>query len=306
MNPDLRGMRVLVTGAAGFAGGHLTRALLDSGAEVTALRHRRDLPRELTGRMLPGDAGALREAVAECDAICHAAAFVPPALEDPSFASECFETNAAFTLKLAQAAAQNPKLKFIYYSLGQGYQVPAGRAATETDLLYPTRSCFYLGSKMLGELYVESLRREHALPWYSFRIASMYGTGMRSSSVVAIFMDRARTNQALEVHHSGMPACDFVHVSGVTSVVLNALVTDAEPGIYNVGSGRAVSLLELARTVVEVFGSSSKIEIQPARGNPPASFAPLDSRKAAAAFGYHPLPLRAGLEKEKQTAAVTA
>lgn len=308
MTAAVKNLRIFLTGATGFAGGQIARSLLQHGAQVTAWLHQHELPQELAAcTALPShDLAKVRDAILNCDAVCHAAAFVPPQLEDPQFARQCIEANALLTLELAQAAARNPKIRFVYFSLGQGYVV-RGRAAKESDPLYPSaRAPFYLGSKLLGEIYLENLRRQKNLQSSSLRIGSIYGSGMRHTSAPAVFMENARRNQTLRVHHGGTPACDFVHVSDVVHVALSALAGTGAPGIYNVGSGHASSLLELAQATVEVFGSSSKIEVEPAQGKPPESFAALDTSKAAAAFGYQPLDLRAGLEKEKRRMAVSA
>ena len=306
MKSRLPGMRVFVTGGAGFAGIHLVRALLHVEAKPVAWLHERDLPPDLRHcEVVSGDVSRISDVMLSCDAVCHAAAYVPPDLEDSHYASACFENNALLTLNIAECISRKPEIKLVYFSLGQGYVVSRGAAARESDPMYPTRAPFYLGSKLLGEIYVEHCRRQKSLPWYSLRIGSMYGSGMRASSVPAHFIERAIEGVPLRVLHGGIPECDFVHVSDVVSATLSALQS-GEPGIYNVGSGRATTLLQLAETIIDVFASQSEIQVVPASGAIPSSFAALDSSKPRSTWGYKPLDLRAGLMKEKNALAVSA
>jgi nucleoside-diphosphate-sugar epimerase len=300
--PDLRGKRVLVTGATGFLGQHLVPQLLAAGAEVTVWQHQNQIPlawaqcRTVKGEI---EGAALRSAILESAAMYHLAAFVPPNTEDPAHAARCLEANALLTLKLAEIARQNPRLRLVYFSMGQGYEVSGCRAARESDALYPAaRAAYYLSSKLLGEIFVERVRREQGLPWISLRIGCCYGTGMRPTSAIPAFIKAAHRGSTLRVEHGGLPGCDYVHVSDVVSAGLKAFNADGS-GIYNVGCGVASSLLDLAKAVVAVFNSNSKIDIIPAKGHPPASFAALDCSKAAATWGYQPLTLKQGLEKMK-------
>jgi nucleoside-diphosphate-sugar epimerase len=152
------GMRVFVTGGSGFAGCDLVRALHESGGQGAIWLHQREPPSDIAScnvvhaETLPADC----EALLKCDTVCHVAAFVR--LEDPTFARQCFEASALLTLQLALAAACNSKMKFVYFSLGQGYLVPPGCPAQETDsLLSRSMRTFLIRSKLLGEIIPRTL-----------------------------------------------------------------------------------------------------------------------------------------------------
>ena len=142
-------------------------------------------------------------------------------------------------------------------------------------------------------------------PVVSLRISSIYGPGMPDASVVASFAANAARGAPLEVRHGGEPAADLVEVSDVARCIDDALGSGA-PGVYNVGAGRSWSLLEIARSVADAFGSASAISVAPAAGAIPASFPALDIEKARRTWGYAPVSLREGLERLREAMQVAS
>jgi len=292
---------VLVTGAAGFLGRSLVAELASNGDEVVALVHENGLPENLKTRISHvvygdiRDSDILRTAIAQVDAICHLAAYLPPDYEDPSFAQACLQVNSLATLRLAQAALEKPGCRFVHLSSSNAYAYADG-AVTEEGLLYPAdRATYYLASKMVGELYVEHLRRVAGLQSVCFRISSAYGCGMSEKSVVARFMASARQGVPLQVWDGGIPTYDFVYVVNVVQLIA-AAVRGGEPGVYNAGSGTANSVLELARAVADTYPERKiAVEVKPPLASIPASFRALSIDKAARMWGYRPLSLHEGL-----------
>jgi nucleoside-diphosphate-sugar epimerase len=293
--------RVLVTGAAGFLGRHLVDGLLAEGWEVLALVHRRRLavrPDSTPVRLLEGDINdpsVIRAAVSGASAVCHLAAYIPPNHADPTYAEPCLRTNALSTLHLAQAVLDHPGCTFLYLSSSNAY-APGADNASEEDALYPAdRATYYLASKLLGELYVEHLRRTCRLRAVTLRVSTTYGWGMARGSVVSQFMERARQGLPLTVRDGGVPTYDFVYARDVVRVALAAL-RETRPGVYNVGSGTAHSLLDLAGAVANTFPEhGARIDVEPPVGPIPASFRAVSIQKAAATWGYKPASLREGL-----------
>jgi len=297
---------VLVTGATGFLGRYLVAELASRDYEVVVLVHKRGLPENLRkqiSEIVEGDlrdTDLLRQTVARVDAVCHLAAYLPTDFEDPSSAEACLQINSLATLNLAQAALARPGCRFVHLSSSNAYAFTEG-VATEESLLYPAdRATYYLASKMVGELYVEHLRRVARLQSICFRISSTYGWGMTEKSVVARFMASARQSDPLQVWDGGIPTYDFVYVTNVVQLVAAAL-KHGQPGVYNVGSGVAHSILELARAVADTYPEGKiSIEVKPPLGAIPAGFSALSINKAARMWGYRPLSLRAGLAELRQ------
>ena len=297
-------MKIVVTGAAGFIGQHLTAALLSKGHEVIAVLHKHTLPAHLKTdalRVVWGNANlsSIRDAIVQADAICHLAALVIRGQSDAWGAERSLWVNSLLTLRVAEFALEKPKTRMIFPSAGQVYcysEMPVSEDAP----IYPVeRSMYYLVSKLLGELYVEHLRRTRSLPAIILRIGCCYGPGMRES-VVSGFMNSAAAGLPLTVFDGGRPTHDFIYVSDVVNAIMAALET-GDPGIYNIGSGHASSILELAQAVVETFPDRDvPIEIDPPFEHIPASFPALAIDKAIATWNYRPLSLREGLAEYRR------
>jgi UDP-glucose 4-epimerase len=298
-------LRVLITGAAGFLGRHVLAELSAGGHEVIALTRKTPLPGTLAAqsvRVIAGDvrdAATWREAVSQVDCVCHFAAYIPPDNEDHSYAADCLHANSLATLELAQTALKAGTCRFIYASAGNAYAFADG-IADEGMPLYPAdRATYYLASKTLGEIYVEHLRRAAGLEAICLRISTPYGPGMAEKSAVAHFMKRAREGLPLQVLDGGTPTYDFVYAGDVARLVAAAL-TRGLPGLYNVGSGSARSLAELAHAVAETYPDRKiSVEIKPSSSTR-AGFGALSIKKAAEMWGYRPLSLSEGLAEYRK------
>ena len=160
-----RQRRALVTGAAGFIGQHLLAALNAAGWHTTALTHHRTLPKYLIGDLVTyvqgdvSDLSLLTELVAKADVIYHLAAFVPPNQLDPSYAEACLRVNSLGVLQMAQAVLDSPGRRLIFFGAGNIFAATTS-PGTEKALGYPVDyATYYLGSKLLAELYLQHLHR---------------------------------------------------------------------------------------------------------------------------------------------------
>jgi UDP-glucose 4-epimerase len=298
--------RALVTGAAGFIGQHLLAALSVAGWHTTALTHHRSLPRHLMGDLLTvvqgdvTDAPFLTNLIAESDVVFHLASFVPPDHLDPTYAESCVRVNSLGTLQIGQAVLGSPGCRLVFFTAGNTFPATA-TPGREDALGYPADyATYYLSSKLLAELYLEHLHRSRGLNAVCLRLTSAYGPGMREQSVMARFLWCAMNDQPLEVRDAGRFQVDYVHVNDVVNLALVA-AESGEPGVYNVGSGHAHSILELAQAVAAVFPEHGvRIAVQPALEHGPTGFAALAIDKAVLTWGYRPLSLAEGLVRFRQ------
>lgn len=296
----------LVTGATGFIGKHLVAALVAEGWDITALTHNRPLVTALCGNtvtVVQGDmmdTPLLTELAAKADVVFHLASYIPSDQLDFKYAEPCVRVNSLGTLQVARAVLNSSRCRMVSFGSGNTFPVTATTAQEEV-LGYPVSyATYYLGSKLLAELYLQHLHRTHGLNVICLRLSSVYGPGMPEQSVAMRFMRLARSYQSLEVRDGGRFQADYVYVDDVVSLAL-AAAESGEPGVYNVGSGHAYSVLELAQAIVDVFPEHRlRLAVQPALGHEPSGFAALAIDKAILTWGYRPLSLSEGLVQFRQ------
>jgi nucleoside-diphosphate-sugar epimerase len=292
--------RVIVTGAAGFIGCHLVEALLKEGYDVVAILKRRSLPAHLCKEGLKiiqgdiADPSVHQDFFKGADALCHLAAFIPPNYEDSSYAEDCWRTNSLLTLRLAEQALKH-KVRFINFSTAAMYRY-CDQAVDEDALLYPAqKAVYYAASKLFAELSVEHLRAQ-GLEAITFRVGSCYGFGMPEKSVVAYFMKSAQQGLTLNVTNAGVARYDYVHVSDVIKLTIAALGS-GECGVYNVGTGRSYTVLELAQAIAQAFPERKiKIDLTPLVDPAVLGLPALSIKKAKKVWGFDPLSLTEGIE----------
>jgi UDP-glucose 4-epimerase len=298
--------KILVTGAAGFLGRYLVEGLLGEGYEVYALIHRKPMPDHLKGLRLHvvsgdfDDQKLLSHVLPEVDTVCHAAAFIPPGYNDPAYAEECLTTNGLKTLGLAQAVSKKPGCRFVYFSAGTFYRYSEIPVNEESPVYPPQKAFYYSMGKLVGEFYVEQFRMAHKLHALILRIGSCYGWGMPEKSVIAQFMRSAAQGSPLKLTEGGLSTYDFIQVLDVVRAVKDGLHTDSQ-GIYNVGSGRATSVLELSRAVAQVYPERNvQVDVQPPAGEVNRGFPSMSTEKARKAWGFKAMSLQEGLRIYRQ------
>ncbi len=179
------GVEVLVTGGAGFIGGHLSRALLAGGASVRVLD---DLSTGSRGNVPAGvdfiegsvaDAACVRDAARGCQALFHLAAMVsvPATGADPE---QCFLRNVVGTENVIRAAV-DARLSMLLHTSSAAVYGPNPRSPSSED---DPICCVspYASSKAAGELFVQSAWGSHGLPGASLRLFNVFGPGQDPKS----------------------------------------------------------------------------------------------------------------------------
>lgn len=262
-------MRVLVTGGAGFIGGHTAAGLVRLGHQVTVLDnlstgHRENVPAGCV--LVEGDVRD-HELVERCvqgqDAVIHLAAFlsVPDSF---SGATECFEVNVHGTLNVVEAVAAGGKGRVVFASSSAVYAEAPDVPKAET--ICPEPASPYAVSKLEGEHVLEWYWKRRGLEYVAFRYFNVYGPRQEADSdyaaVIPKFIERSLRGEALTIYGDGRQTRDFVFIQEVVAANVLA-VQGAGQGIYNVGTGIATPILSLAECIIDLARSTSAYMFAP-------------------------------------------
>ena len=288
---------VAVTGANGLLGGSMLRRLQKQhwpaillsrqAASAGGGEWRRWDACDSIEQMLPALGGV--------DVVVHCAAYLPPDMQDPQHAEQCWRVNAQGTLNLLEAARRAGVRHFIYAS-GANLLRQAGRPLRENDTVGGEHAPYYFASKVAGEIYVRGYANKD-LPSLIVRPSSLYGHGMIRGAVLTM-ADKLRRGTPLQLRDGGRYTADLVWADDVAWLIC-AAIGSQRAGVVNVGSGMAINLLELAGKLADLLGVSRQlIEVEPAlpRSTHPG-FAAVNNRRASSWFGYRPTPIEAGLQR---------
>jgi UDP-glucuronate 4-epimerase len=318
-------MTILVTGAAGFIGAHVARALLDRGEQVlgidnlnayypVALKHAR--LDQLIGTAPAfrfvhadfADRAALAAAIGatRITAIVHlgAQAGVRYSIESPRDYAHSNLVGQLEILELARTAAVS---HLVYASSSSVY----GDAATlplDAEARADRPVSFYAATKKSNELMAESYAHLYRIPTTGLRFFTVYGPWGRPDMALWRFTERVFAGTPLPVYNGGAMRRDFTYIDDITAGVLAALDAPpaddsaAKPGgslsphaVYNLGNDRPEQLDQLITLIGKACGITPILDLQPMQlGDVTATWA--DITPARTRLGYDPAtPLAVGV-----------
>ena len=302
---DFKGRSVLVTGGAGFFGGHLVEELVKEEALVTVIDDLRtgdlanldSVGKELTFKRLDLQqlefAGYL--SVNNFDVIYHFAgnAYVPPSVKDPSYD---YENNLHTTFKLLEGMRKTKsKATLIFASSAAVYGNPAAVPITENDLTIPIAP--YGVSKLAAERYVAVYSQLYGIKAVSLRIFSLYGPRQRKQVVYDFIQKLYQNSEEMVILGNGKQTRDLVFVKDAVQATMKVTNGPLNGEVYNVGTGIEYSTLELAKIIAGIMGVAPKYEftgnVRP--GDPDRWVANINKIRE---LGYQPsYSLKEGLER---------
>ena len=299
-------MRCLVTGGAGFLGSHLCERLLNDGHEVICLDN------YFTGRM--ANVAHLRDN--RCFELIRHDVTEPILLEvDRIFNLACpaspihYQFNPVKTIKTSVMGAINMlgmakrvKARILQASTSEVYGDPAVHPQTEDywGNVNPIgiRSCYDEGKRVAETLFMD-YHRQNNVDIRIVRIFNTYGPRMlmNDGRVVSNFIVQALKGEDLTIYGDGSQTRSFCYVDDLIEGFVRMMDQDKIIGPVNIGNPGEFTMLELAKEVLDLTGSKSKIVYKPLPGDDPKMRRPnIDLAKSA--LGWEPtLPLRQGLEK---------
>lgn len=283
-------MAVLVTGGAGFIGSHLAEALLARGDEVVVLDDLSSGKRENLPDGVELVEGDVREPQDELFAgikptVCyHLAAQIDVRVSVARPAHDA-AINVLGTVNMLQAALEH-RTQVVFSSTGGAIYGECNGPAPEDAPRRPIAP--YGTSKLAGEEYLSTYNRLYGTNHVSLRYGNVYGPRQDphgEAGVVAIFFNRLLAGEAPKVFGDGGQTRDYIFVGDVARATLAA--TGHDGGVYNVGTGRETSVVELLEVCQRIAGTSFDAEFEPARPGELQRNA-IDPSRAVGELGWRP------------------
>jgi len=298
--------RIVVTGAAGFIGSHLTEALLKRGHTVVGVDNliTGDLAniahlRDQDFQFIRHDVTQYIDVDGHVDCVLHWASPASPIdylmLPIQTLKVGALGTHNALGLAKAKAA------RFVLASTSEVYGDPLEHPQRETywgnvNPIGPRG--VYDEAKRFAEAITLAYHRAHGVNTKIVRIFNTYGPRMRlrDGRAVPAFMSQALRNEDVTVFGDGTQTRSFCYVSDLVDGILRLMESDTHEPV-NIGNPHEVTIEQIARTIISLVGSTSRIVYRPLPQDDPKQRQP-DITRASTLLGWQPqVGLEEGLAK---------
>lgn len=271
-------------------GRYLVGRLVNDGHKIRLLTHQQDSDqpgvKTFRGDLVSGE--GLDDFLGDAKTVIHLAGrFAPPNIE-------IFNNNVTATFNLLEKCAEHGVEKVVFASSVVLYGEPPGRSWTEAD--EPKSNTVYGISKLLAENVIRYWGDNHNIKYLLLRFSNMYGPG-NQKGVVFNFQKAIDETGKVTIYGDGKQERDFLFVSDAVEAIVKALDYSGPSDVFNIGSGKVFSLLELVSFLEKSLGQKIPIEFKPAETHVVRTFS-VDVQKAKRLLGWQSLvSLEEGLKK---------
>lgn len=293
-------MRVLVLGAKGFIGSAVARGLAHHGSQVEGLG-RGTPPASIPGvtfiRGSIEDGGLLRDAIARCTHIVYAASVTTPGTSARDPALEV-SGNLLPLARVLECASEFDRRHIVYLSSGGTVYGDRAGGASEDAPLRP-RS-YYGAGKVAAEALLHACAASTGWSATVLRPTNLYGPGQptaRGFAIIPTLFERALDGGHFQIWGDGSAVRDYCYIDDLVEAIVASLLHAPRDdfAVYNVASGCAVSVLELAAACERACRRPIAIEFQPPRGVDVQHVSPLADAMAGATGWRARVDLEEGL-----------
>jgi nucleoside-diphosphate-sugar epimerase len=304
MEPSIKDLSILVSGAGGFIGPAVVQALVNEGAAVHALvgppgQHPGSLPASVQVHESDiADTSNLCHMMQGCSMVVHLAggASVTESLEDPV---EYARVHVAGTAAVLEACRSTGISRLVYLSSAEVYGRPLSNPVTEKHAVQPRSP--YGAAKAGAEQFVEAFVRSGIMSAIILRPFSIYGMGASKRSLLVRILNSVNEKDGIVLADLA-PVRDYCYLDDLVEAILLACRADLSGcNVVNVGTGKGTSVKELAELVMEILGRPVLIREDPMLKRPAQieiRELVADPTRARELLGWRPrTTLREGLER---------
>ena len=296
--------RVVITGAAGFIGSHLSEALLDRGYQVIGIDNLLTGDTANISHLANRDFSFIKHDVTNyiyvdgpVDFVLHWASPASPIdyleLPIPTLKVGALGTHKALGLAKAKGA------RFVIASTSEVYGDPLEHPQKESywgNVNPVGPRGVYDEAKRFAEAMTMAYHRYHGVNTKIVRIFNTYGPRMRLNDgrAVPAFMSQALRNEDVTVFGDGSQTRSFTYISDLVDGIIRLMLSEANDPV-NIGNPREMTILEIAQAIIKMTGSSSRIVHRDLPTDDPKVRQP-DITRARTLLGWEPkVPLEEGL-----------
>lgn len=285
--------KVLIIGGNGFIGSHVVDRFCLSGCSPIVFGRNKGFYREPSGDVtyIYGDIKNLTQIdevfSSGIDVVIHLVSSTNPKSSNDNPIYD-IENNLLTTVSLLNACVKYKIKKIIFVSSGGTvYGIPDTLPIDENHPCLPL--CSYGIVKHAIENYLHFYYYNYGLNYCVLRVSNPYGIRQNpklSIGAIAVFTSKILNNEAITIWGDGTIVRDFISVQDIAELCYRSAIMDG-CGIFNAGSGKGVSLIEIINIISEITGKKAVVNYEPARSfDVPAIY--LDCSKALSVFGWHP------------------
>ncbi len=238
---------IIVTGHNGFVGSHLVKFYQSKNYDVVGISKKSE--KELKIKQIKKDIRKItsKDIKGDVFAIIHTAG-ITNYQYCQNHPSECFETNILGTLRMLEIAKEK-KCKFIFLSSSHVYEKPQTIPIKENHPTIPTS--VYASSKIAGEICCESYSKSYNMKVAILRPFSIYGTNEAKYFLIPTIFSQLRNKKIIKLGNV-YPKRDFIFIDDVINAISIVLQKLEGFEVYNIGTGKSYSVLELCRIIEKI------------------------------------------------------
>jgi len=261
-------LKIVVTGGAGFIGSHIVEHWISKNAEVHIIDNLRSgylsnveiFPEAIFHKGSITDRDLVFKVLKDTDYVHHLAGFVsvPESIEKPK---ECYEINVNGLINVLDASKECGIKKIVFSSSAAIYG--ENPISPKTVSLKPDPKSPYGETKLEGESLLKLYNENEGVGATSLRYFNVFGPRQDPKSqyaaAIPIFIEQALKNEQIVIYGDGEQTRDFIFVKDVVLANILAATNEKVNDVFNVASGKAITINEIARIVIDELKSSSKI-----------------------------------------------